>query len=246
MGLASAGRRLPRSPTPNMRLLAFETATRHLSVALWQDGEMIERAEDVPNGGSERLLPWVHELLAEAGLVLAQLDGIAFGAGPGGFTGLRLACGVAQGLAYGLDLPVLPVSTLEALALASGERDVWACLDARMNEAYGAAYVVEGDSVRQVMAPVCLSPAVAPAPTFAGGWGVGDGFASYGPLLLARKPDLEGVRADAFPTATAVLRIAAPAFARGTGVEAALAQPVYVRNKVALTTAERLARGGAK
>ena len=229
-----------------MRLLAFETATRRLSVALWQDGEVIERAADLPNGGSEHLLPWVHELLAEAAVTLARIDGIAFGAGPGGFTGLRLACGVAQGLAYGLDLPVVPVSTLEALALASGERDVWACLDARMNEVYSAAYRVEGDAVIQLMGPVCLPPAVSPAPTFAGGWGVGDGVGSHGQLLLARKPDLDGMRADVFPTAAALLRLAAPVFARGAGVAAALAQPVYVRNKVALTTAERVARGGAK
>ena len=229
-----------------MRLLAFETATRHLSVALWQDGELIERAEEVPNGGSERLLPWVHELLAEADLALAQIDGIAFGAGPGGFTGLRLACGVAQGLAYGLDLPVVSVSTLEALALASGERDVWACLDARMNEVYSAAYRVEGDSVRQLMAPVCMPPGAVQAPAFAAGWGVGDGFAGYGPLLVARKPDLEGVRSGVFPTAAAVLRLAAPRFRGGQAVPAALAQPVYVRDKVALTTVERIARGGAK
>ena len=229
-----------------MRLLAFETATRHLSVALWQDGELIERAEEVPNGGSERLLPWVHELLAEADLALAQIDGIAFGAGPGGFTGLRLACGVAQGLAYGLDLPVVPVSTLEALALASGERDVWACLDAQMNEVYSAAYRVEGDSVRQLMAPVCMPPGAVQAPAFAAGWGVGDGFSGYGPLLVARKPDLEGVRSGVFPTAAAVLRLAAPRFRGGQAVPAALAQPVYVRDKVALTTVERIARGGAK
>lgn len=229
-----------------MRLLALETATRRLSVALWQDGELIERAAEVPNGGSERLLPWVHELLAEAGLVLQQIDGIAFGAGPGGFTGLRLACGVAQGLAYGLDLPVMPVSTLEALALASGERDVWACLDARMNEVYSAAYSVEGDEVRQLMPPVCMPPAVAPAPTFAGGCGVGDGFAAYGPLLRTSKPDLEGMRPDVYPTAAAVLRLAAPAFSGGLALPAVLAQPVYVRDKVALTTVERIARGGAK
>lgn len=229
-----------------MRLLAFETATRRLSVALWRDGELIERTADCANGGSERLLPWVHELLAEAGLTLAQLDGIAFGAGPGGFTGLRLACGVAQGLAYGLDLPLLPVSTLEALALAAGDGEVWTCLDARMNEVYSAAYAVAGDGVRPIMTPVCQPPAVAPAPTFAGGWGVGDGFASYGAVLLARKPDLQGVRGDVFPSAAAVARLAAPALARGEGVGAALAQPIYVRDKVALTTAERLARGGAK
>lgn len=229
-----------------MRLLAFETATRRLSVALWQDGALIERAGEIPNGGSGQLLPWTHELLAEAGVSLAQIDGIAFGAGPGGFTGLRLACGVAQGLAWGLDLPVLPVSSLEALALASGECEVWVCLDARMNEVYGAAYRVEGDGVRQLMAPVCLPPAVAPAPTFAGGWGVGDGFASYGAVLAARKPDLMGVRSDVFPTAAAVLRLAAPAFARGETQPATAAQPAYVRDKVALTTAERMARGGAK
>jgi len=229
-----------------MRLLAFETATKRLSVALWQDGELIERGGEIPNGGSACLLPWLRELLAEAGITLAQIDGVAFGAGPGGFTGLRLACGVAQGLAWGLDLPVLPVSTLEALALACGEQQVWTCLDARMNEVYAAAYCVEGDSVRQLMAPVCLPPAVALAPTFAGGWGVGDGFAAYGPVLRARKPDLIGQRAEAIPTAAAVLRLAAPAFARGEALPAALAQPVYVRDKVALTTAERMARGGAK
>jgi tRNA threonylcarbamoyladenosine biosynthesis protein TsaB len=229
-----------------MRLLAFETATRRLSVALWQDGELIERAEEVPNGGSERLLPWVHELLAEAELALAQIDGIAFGAGPGGFTGLRLACGVAQGLAWGLDLPVMPVSTLEALALASGKREVWACLDARMNEVYSAAYLIDGDVPRQVMAPACLPPAVSPAPTFSGAWCVGDGFAVYGDLLLAGKSSLAGVCPDVFPTAAAVLRLAAPAFAAGRAVAPEQAQPVYVRDKVALTTSERIARGGAK
>jgi tRNA threonylcarbamoyladenosine biosynthesis protein TsaB len=229
-----------------MRLLAFETATRRLSVALWQDGELIERSGEIANAGSERVLPWASELLAEAGATMRQLDAIAFGAGPGSFTGLRLACGAAQGLAWGRGLPVVPVSSLEALALASGEGDVWACLDARMNEVYAAAYRVEGDSVRQLMAPVCLPPAVVPAPTFAGGWGVGDGFAAYGPALCARKPDLAGVRADAFPTAAAVVRLAVPAFVRGEAVPAAQALPIYVRDKVALTTAERIARGGSK
>ncbi len=229
-----------------MRLIGIETATRHLSVALWQDGEVIERSEDLANGGSERLLPWVHELLAEAQLDLAQLDGIAFGAGPGSFTGLRLACGVAQGLAWGLDLPVLPVSTLEALALASGKREVWACLDARMNEVYCAAYRVAGDAALEVMAPVCLPPAVAPAPTFPEAWGVGDGFATHGELLRGRKPDLAGSLAGAFPTATSVLRLARAAFDAGRVVSAAQAQPIYVRDKVALTTVERLARGGLR
>ena len=207
---------------------------------------MIGRSAQIANGGSEHLLPWVHELLVEAGAGLSQIDGIAFGAGPGGFTGLRLACGVAQGLAYGLDIPVIPVSTLEALALESGDGDVWVCLDARMNEVYGAAFRVEGENVSSLMAATCLPPSVSPAPSFIGGWGVGDGFDSYGEALRAQKPDLVGVRSGAVPTAVAVLRLAAPRFARGAGGEAAQAQPIYVRDKVALTTAERLARGGAK
>jgi tRNA threonylcarbamoyladenosine biosynthesis protein TsaB len=231
-----------------MRLLAFETATRRLSVALWQDGEWIERAEELPNGGSDRLLPWVHQLLAEAGIRLKLIDGIAFGAGPGGFTGLRLSCGVAQGLAYGLDCPVVPVSTLQALALASGEAQVWTVLDARMNEVYSAAYRVAGECVTQCQAPVCAPATGVSASTISGqAWvGVGDGFAVYGDALRAVKPDLAGVRADIFPTAAAVACLSAPVFARGGGVAAALAQPIYVRDKVALTTAERLARGGVR
>ena len=233
-----------------MRLLAFETATQRLSVALWQDGACIERSALLPNGGSQVLLPWMHELLAEAGLSLQQIDGIAFGAGPGGFTGLRLACGVTQGLAFGLDLPVAPICTLAALALDCGQRNVWTCLDARMNEVYVAAYAVDGEVAHEIMAPVCLPPdnaAVLPAPTFMDAWGAGDGFARYGEILRSRKPDLAGVRADLSPSAVAVARLAAPVLASGGGgVAAADAQPLYVRNKVAFTTAERLGRGGTK
>lgn len=229
-----------------MRLLGLETATRRLSVALWQDGNLIERAEELPNGGSERLLPWVGELLADAGIAPAQVDGIAFGAGPGGFTGLRLACGVAQGLGYGLDRPVLPVSTLAALALDSGGSDVWACLDARMNEVYGAAYRVSGENVAEILPPVCMPAAVLPAPTFPGGCGAGDAFAVHGDVLCRRKPDLDAVHPGVLPSATAVLRLAAPAFRRGGGLPASQARPWYVRDRVALTTAERLARGGVR
>lgn len=228
-----------------MRLLAFETATRRLSVALWQDGALIEKSALLPNGGSEVLLPWMHELLAEAGVSLRQIDGIAFGAGPGGFTGLRLACGVTQGLAFGLGLPVAPVSSLAALALTAGDGHVWTVLDARMNEVYGAAYVVAGEAVHELMPPQCAAPAVLPAPTFLDGRAVGDGFAVYGDVLLQRKPALVQVP-DLYPAAAAVARLAAPLLRRGEGMDAALAQPVYVRDKVALTTAERLARGGVR
>ena len=222
-----------------MKLLAFETSTRWISVALWCDGACLERREELPNSGSEHLLPWAHALLAEAGVALTQLDGLAFGAGPGGFTGLRLACGVTQGLAWGLDKPVVPVSTLAALALNAGDGDIWTVLDARMNEVYSGVYRVAGDTVSELSSPVCVPPAqiaVSPAPTCGG-----DGFISYAEALPRSSfiPDL-------WPTAAAVARLAAPALARGEGLHAAAAQPLYVRDKVALTTAERLARGGVR
>jgi tRNA threonylcarbamoyladenosine biosynthesis protein TsaB len=219
-------------------LLALETSTRRLSVALWHDREVIERSADSPNGGSALVLPWVRELMAEAGLGLAQIDGIAFGAGPGSFTGLRLAAGCAQGLAFGLDLPVVGVGSLAALALASGEAKVFACVDARMNEVYVAAY----ENGIEVLRPAVLLPAQVVAPAGDGWVGCGDGFAAYGPLL----PAFVRWRPDVFPTATAIARLAAPRFERGEGVQALAATPLYVRDKVALTTAERLARGGLR
>jgi len=233
-----------------VKILAFEAATRRISVALWCDGTLSEKAADVPNGGSEWLLPWANELLAEAGLSLKQLDGLAFGAGPGGFTGLRLACGVTQGLAFGLDIPVVPVCTLAALALGAGDGRILACLDARMNEAYVAAYLVSGETVEEVMAPKVGAGETAPLPEDegCGGWrGVGDGFAAYGAALRQRMgARLVAEDASLMPTATAVARLAAPVLLRGAGVPAAQALPLYVRDKVALTTAERLARGGSK
>ena len=234
-----------------MRLLAFESATRRLSVALMVDGEIIERSEDLPNSGSEVLLPWANQLLADAGMTLQQLDGIAFGAGPGGFTGLRLACGVTQGLAWGLDIPVVPVSTLQALAanvgMSRGEQkdiNVWTVIDARMNEVYSAVYCLRGDSVVELSAPVCLPPAVISAPTLESLTGVGDGFSSY-PDLLQHASGIHFLE-NCWPTAAAVATLGARALAAGGGLPAHQAQPVYVRDKVALTTAERLSRGGVR
>lgn len=221
-----------------MRLLALETATHRLSVAYWQDGEVTERAAELPNGSSEWLLPNVLALLGEAGAGLTQLDGIAFGAGPGSFTGLRLAAGCAQGLAFGLGLPVCPVSTLAALALASGEDRAYTCLDARMSEVYVAAF----DRGSPVLPPTVCPPAMAPLPEGEGWVGCGDGFGAYVQLL----PAFVKVRAGLRPTAAAVARLAAERFVRGEALDAAEAAPLYVRDKVALTTAERLARGGAK
>lgn len=229
-----------------MRLIGIEASGSRLSVALWRDGAILERGGVHPNSGSDRILPWIAELLDEAGMSTAELDGVAFGAGPGSFTGLRLACGIAQGLGWGLGLPLLPVSTLAAAALASGCRNVWVCQDARMNEVYCAAYTVTEDAITELVPPVCVAPAEAPAPTLADAWGIGDGFSAYPDVLVGRAPGLLGIRPDVGATAGAVLRLAAPRFAAGHGVAAADAQPLYVRNKVALTTDERLARGGVK
>ncbi len=221
-----------------MRILALETATHRLSVAFWDDGSVVERAAELPSGGSEWLLPAANALLDEIGLTPRALDGIAFGAGPGSFTGLRLAAGCAQGLAFGLDLPVVAVGSLEALALASGEAKVYACLDARMNEVYVAAY----DRGVEVMAPAVCPPEQLRLPEGDGWVGCGDGFSLY----LGRLPAFSRTRPELRPTAAAVARLAAPRFERGETVDAALAAPLYVRDKVALTTAERLARGGSK
>lgn len=207
--------------------------------------DCLTRSEFLANGGSDRLLPWVQSLLAEGGISLKQLDGIAFGAGPGAFTGLRLACGVTQGLAFGADLPVVGICTLEAVAFNAGADNVFACLDARMNEVYAAAYVREANAraeFRCVMQPAVMPPEMVAAPE--GEWlAVGDGFAAYAATLQNGFPHAD---TGVLPTAEAVGRLAVPRFARGEGQAALAAAPLYVRDKVALTTAERLARGGAR
>jgi tRNA threonylcarbamoyladenosine biosynthesis protein TsaB len=230
-----------------VKILGLETSSRRLSVALWLDDRLCERGGDYPNAGSEYVLPWVVELLAESGVSLGDLDGIAFGAGPGGFVGLRLACGIAQGLAFGLDLPVVGVSTLEALALAAGGDRVLACTDARMNEVYFAAYEMHDDMPATILAPGVYPPERVPVPPGNDWLGAGDGFSVYGERLhAALGRALTAVSAAVWPTAAAVARLALPRLARGEGLDPALAAPLYVRDKVALTTAERLARGGMR
>ena len=229
-----------------MNILAFESSSRQVSVALLRDGVVDQRSEELANGGSEQFLPWAADLLREAGLSLADINGVAFGAGPGAFTGLRLACGVAQGLTFGLGLPALPVSTLEALALAmcpEASGRVFACLDARMHEVYYAAYEVDRGRVVTVSPPACAAAADVVLPPGSDWLGCGDGFASYPELC---RLTFKAVHADMRPCAAAVARLGAQLMAQGLGVDAAQAVPLYVRDKVALTTAERLLRGGLK
>jgi tRNA threonylcarbamoyladenosine biosynthesis protein TsaB len=215
-----------------MRFAAFETSTQWCSVALFDDGvvEAIERRAG--NRHSELALPMLEHLLRTRGMRAADLDAVAFGAGPGAFTGLRIACGLAQGLAVARGLPVMPVSSLEAIAQESGAQRVVACVDARMGEVYYAALEREGELWKEVVPVQCIAPQAAPHPPGEGWVGCGSGFAAYGNMGLSR------AAAEVHPTATAVAEIAAPRLAAGHGIDAALAAPMYVRQKVAFTKAE--------
>ena len=225
-----------------MRILAIETSTEHCSVALYRAGEVLSHGELAGQRHSEILLGMIERLLAEAGCDTSQLDGIAFGAGPGSFTGVRIAASVAQGMALGLDVPVMPVCTLEALAQASGRDRVACALDARLDEVYFAAYERKGDSWLAVIEP-CLS-AIGELPMLPGvGWaGVGSGFAIL-ENELAHHLQLVDTRPEQFPEAGAVAVLGARVLAGGGAVDVASAQPLYLRDKVAMTTVERQARG---
>ncbi len=228
-----------------MKLLAFDTSTNWLSVACGQGDAWCTRGEPAGQSHSERLLPLVTEVLAEAGWSLHALDGIAFGAGPGAFTGVRIACGVAQGLALGAGLPLVPVPTLEAMAQMAwrthSESRVFACLDARMREVYVAAYVREDGRWRETLAPAVMKPAEVSLPADGGAawFGAGGGFAAYPDLA----PRLSMARFDSgtVPDARAIGELAQPRLTSGEGVAAAHALPLYVRHRVALTTVERTA-----
>jgi len=226
-----------------MKILAFDASTRWLSVALFDGAQALVMRECTGNASSGRILPAIGEMLARDGTALAGLDGIAYGAGPGSFTGVRIACGVAQGLAFGARLPLFAVGTLEAIAQAAwrehGWRRVVACLDARMREVYVAAYERKHNGWTGVRAPaVCVPEAVEPMPS--GDWrGSGDGFAAYpalaGRLALAEWDD------TLIPDAQSIAECAWPQVVAGAGVPAEQGQPFYVRHRVALTSAERAA-----
>lgn len=231
-----------------MKLLAIETSGEQGSVALLWDESLLEEMLEGHARHSEFLLPVIRRLLAEAGLSLRQLDAVAFGAGPGAFTGLRLACGVAQGLALGTGLPLIPVGSLQALALQAPAGPVLVAADARMGEIYAAAYLNDGVEPREVAPPRCLPPEDLefPAQANAGrAWfGAGSGFAAYPARIpAALYQALAGVDGQAVPKARAIAQLAAQRVVRGETVTAAQAAPLYVRDKVALTSAERLARG---
>jgi len=223
-----------------MKFAAFETATEWCSVALSVGGEVAGVEERAGTRHSQRVLPMLEMLFKVKNIAVSQLDAVAFGAGPGSFTGLRIACGVAQGIAFARGIPVIGISSLEAMAEEAGAARVVACLDARMGEVYYSAHQRTGGKPggcwHEVIPARCVAPAAVVLPA-GGGWiGCGNGFAAYGSLGLAK------VIAEIHPSAVAVARLAAPRLAAGGGVDAALAAPAYVRDKVAFTTAEQATR----
>lgn len=225
-----------------MYLLAFETATEACSVALWANGEVRERHELAPRRHAQLALPWADELLAEAGVARSQLDAIAVGRGPGAFTGVRLAIAIAQGIAFALDRPVLPISTLAVLAqgaTAPVSTQVLALIDARMGEVYAGRFTVGDDGlVRALTAEALLAPAqvTIDAATLAVGSGCAAGDAALADRLLDA-----GVRTQpaALPHAGDCARLAASAFAAGEAIAPERLEPAYLREQVALSLAEQ-------
>lgn len=226
-----------------MKLLVIDTSTEWCSAALWLDGRILARRVLAEQRHSSLLLPMVDELLRESATSLRQLDGIGYGAGPGSFTGLRIACAVTQGLALGADLPVVGVSTLESIAEQSGAEQVLAVLDARMAEAYWAAYQRAGAGWRCVTEPALALPESVCVPEGGDWMGAGNGFAALGEVLRPRlAAQLTRIDDSLMPDAAAMAVLAAQAFERGEGMDAALAAPIYLRDKVALTIDERRAK----
>lgn len=220
-----------------MNILAIETATESCSVALSLDGAVLERSSLAPRQHAEKLLPWIRDLLAEAGVSLQDLDALAFSRGPGSFTSLRIGIGVAQGLAWGARIPVVPVSSLQsaaqAAAAAHGVTSALVALDARMDEVYCGRYQADEQGLMQptgeerVCAPTELlidEPAA---------WaGVGNGFERYSELA-ALAGRLQAVYAEVWPQAAAMIPLAEHWMASHALLSAEQAQPVYLRDKVA-------------
>lgn len=235
-------------PHAALNLLALDTATEHCSAALRCGGDVRQRLEHAGQRHSDLLLPMVHALLAEAQIGFTQLDGLAVSIGPGTFTGLRIGAAVAQGIAFGADLPVAAVGTLAALAAALPDEHVVAALDARMDEFYVAVFDRDAGRMRARI-DACLAglgavPALDPATAWVG---CGNGFDRFSPALAdAFGAPLVRVVEGAVPEARHVLAVAiARAPAGFTGAPESLL-PVYVRDRVAQTTAEREAARAAK
>ena len=219
-----------------MNLLAFDTSTDTLFIAMQRGDQLWQhQAAGGPNS-SATLIPSIQQGLQALGLTFRDLNAIVFGRGPGSFTGLRTSCAIAQGLAMGADLPLLPVDTLLAVAEEArylhGVHEVLAVLDARMSEVYHAGYRWDGSQWQATQELGLCAPEALQVP--AGTALVGNAHAAYPAQLAPHAQHLA-----ALPTATALLRLAPGLIADGQLVDASYALPLYIRDKVAKTTAER-------
>jgi len=226
-----------------MRVLAIDTSTEALSVALRTEQGTSERGLETARGHAEHILSLIDAVLGEAGVRLTQLDGIAAGVGPGSFTGVRISVAVAQGLAYGAGLRVVPLTSLEALAFAaieSGADRVIACLDARMGEIYWGCFAADPVCGLRALGPLQVTAAKhVRLPSAERYRGVGRGFAAYPELAALAGVDVDARSAAMLPNAADMARLGALRLAAGGGVDPADLKPEYVRDKVALTEAER-------
>lgn len=231
-----------------MKLLAIDTSTEACSVALWLDGEVVERYEIAPRRHTELVLPWADALLADAGVAKSALDAIAVARGPGAFTGVRLAVALVQGMALALDRPVVPVSTLAALAMPvrvtlPADAGILAAIDARMGEVYLGRFAADADGLVTATGEEWMAAPTLPAVAGAGEFiGVGTGFAAVdAALVTALGARLLRFDATALPRAADVARLAARSFTRGEMMAPDALEPAYLRDKVALTLAEQQA-----
>lgn len=225
-----------------INILVLETSTEHLSVAVTSGETVFARDCVAGQRHSELLLPMIASVLADAGLQRNELHAVAFGAGPGSFTGLRIACGTAQGLAFGLGVPVIPVPTLEAVAESVAAPRVLVAADARMGELYCAVFEQEPYGWRVIVEAGLYRPDQPPAISGNGWVGAGSGFIAHADALGARYGvQLSSVLPDALPHARTIAALARVRYGRGLTVPAAAASPIYIRDKVALTIREQAA-----
>jgi tRNA threonylcarbamoyladenosine biosynthesis protein TsaB len=222
-----------------MNCLAIDTSSDYLSLALSHGDQLYEHHEPAGQAQAEHALPAVRGLLTQAGINLGSLDCVIYGQGPGSFTGLRIACGLAQGLAFAANLPVMAIPTLDCIA-AQASGHVLVCLDARMHQVYTAAYDTEN---WQILSPITLSnPDAVTLPDAVGHWtGAGNGFTSYGSEFSRQLMDnLAETQPDLRPYARFLIKLASSgryqlAHPRDAGL-------LYIRDKVALTTSEQQAQ----